>query len=298
MKIRYRDFRFKPSTLATIEKANEIIAEYAAQGFDLTLRQLYYQFVSRDLIPNTMRSYKALGGVVNDGRLAGLIDWGSIVDRTREVRRLPHWSSPAEIVAACASQFNVDRWAGQPYRPEVWIEKDALVGMFERTCSGLDVPLLSCRGYTSQSEMWGSAQRLRGYRAARQVPVILHFGDHDPSGRDMSRDITDRLELFTGGALRFERLALNMDQVEDYAPPPNPAKVTDSRAAAYIAEFGHESWELDALDPSVLDGLVRGAIERFIDRGKMDAAEALQAEHRATLTKISDRFDDVQEFLE
>src|SRR5258707_4874441 len=197
--IKYRNFRFSGATLAMIAKANEIVEEYRGQGFDLTLRQLYYRFVSRDLIKNTQKEYKRLGGIVNDARLAGLIDWNSIVDRTRSLRALPHWDSPSEIVESCAAQFNVDRWEGQPYRPEVWIEKDALVGVFERVCRELDVPLLSCRGYTSQSEMWGASQRMlahsrnRNGRRTGQTPIVFHFGDHDPSGKDMSRDIVDRL---------------------------------------------------------------------------------------------------------
>ena len=303
-KIKYQDFKFRPATVSLIDTANEIIAEYQAQGFDLTLRQLYYQFVSRDIIPNTQKSYKNLGSVVNDARLAGLIDWDTIVDRTRELRTLSHWANPGDIVEACANQFNVDKWAGQKFRPEVWIEKDALVGVFERVCRELDVPLFSCRGYTSQSEMWSAAQRMLRYRrnkigplGDRQKVVIFHFGDHDPSGKDMSRDIVSRLELFTGSNLKFERLALNMDQVEEYGPPPNPAKITDSRAHGYIAEFGNKSWELDALEPTVLAGLVRDAIAGVVDRNAMDAAEQQQAQHRETLALIADKFDDVERFV-
>ncbi len=296
-KIKYQDFNFRPATMALIKQANAIIAEYSAQGFDLTLRQLYYQFVSRDIIPNTLQSYKNLGSVINDARLAGLIDWDTIVDRTRELRTLPHWSDPSDIVEACSTQFNIDRWATQKYRPEVWIEKDALVGVFERICRELDVPLFSCRGYTSQSEMWGGSQRLLRNIKSKQTPVIFHFGDHDPSGKDMSRDITDRLELFTGRALKFERLALNMDQVEQYGPPPNPAKITDSRANAYIAEYGGESWELDALEPTVLAQLVRDAIDGVIDQGKMDEATKEQDRHRETLALVAQRFEEVEEFV-
>jgi len=296
-KIVYKEFKFRAATMTMIEKANEIIAEYAAQGFDLTLRQLYYQFVSRDLIPNTQKDYKNLGGIINDARLAGMIDWNAIVDRTRELRALPHWTGPQEIIKGCAEQFNVDRWKDQPYRPEVWIEKDALVGVFERICNELDVPLLSCRGYTSQSEMWGASQRLLGSIRRGAKPVIFHFGDHDPSGKDMSRDILDRLEMFTRGTLKFERLALNMDQVERYEPPPNPAKVTDSRATAYIAEFGAESWELDALDPPVLEALVRQAIESIVDEDLMDETTAQQARHRKTLTLIAEKFGKVEKLV-
>lgn len=297
-KIKYVDIKFGVDRYRLIDIANSIIAEYTAQGFDLTLRQLYYQFVARDVIPNNLQSYKNLGSLINDARLAGLIDWDAIVDRTRELRGLSHWGTPGDMVAACSQQFHLDRWEDQPYRPEVWIEKDALVGVFERVCRELDVPLLSCRGYTSQSEMWGASQRLIGYSEHGQRPIIFHFGDHDPSGRDMSRDIKDRLKLFTGGGFYFKRLALNMDQVRQYEPPPNPTKVTDSRAEAYIQEFGDESWELDALEPTVLADLVRGAVNGVMDREKMSAAIDREAAHRNALGVIADRWEDVQKFVQ
>ena len=297
-KIKYLEMNFQAKSVELIDQANAIIAEYLAQGFDLTLRQLYYQFVARDIIPNTQKSYKNLGGLINDARLAGLIDWNAIVDRTRDLRSLPHWASPDEIVRDCACQFNIDRWADQKVRPEVWIEKDALAGVFERVCRELDVPLFSCRGYTSQSEMWVGAMRMKRHIANRQAPVVFHFGDHDPSGRDMSRDIKDRLALFLGREIVFERLALNMNQVEQYSPPPNPAKITDSRAHAYIAEFGEQSWELDALEPSVLEALVREAIAGITNKKKMKRAEEIQSAHRATLEKISSNFAEVESFVE
>lgn len=121
--IRYEDLKLGPRSLETVEQANEIIAEFEAQGFDLTLRQLFYQFVARGLIPNTQREYKRLGSVVNDGRVAGLIDWNSIVDRTRNLRALPHWDAPEDIVRACAQQFNHDLWADQPGYCEVWMRR-------------------------------------------------------------------------------------------------------------------------------------------------------------------------------
>jgi hypothetical protein len=167
-----------------------------------------------------------------------------------------------------------------------------LAGVFQRVCDELRVPFFACRGYTSQSEMWAAAQRLKGYTQRRQTPVIFHFGDHDPSGVDMTRDIIDRLTLFMGG-LKVERLALNMDQVEEYEPPPNPAKITDSRADAYIAQFGNESWELDALDPNTLAGLVRDAVEAVRDQTKWDAAVEREQQARKQLETVSSRWEEI-----
>lgn len=296
-KICYVERRFSAASMAMVDKANEIIAEYSAQGFSLTLRQLYYQFVARDIIPNNLKSYKNLGSIVNDARLAGLIDWSHIQDRTRHLSRNSHWETPGELIEGAAAGYRIDMWARQTYRPEVWIEKDALVGVIEDVCGRLDVPFFSCRGYTSQSEMWVGGQRIgRWIKREKQTPVIFHFGDHDPSGKDMTRDIVDRLELFMGG-VKLERLALNMDQIEEYNPPPNPAKTTDSRAAAYIAEFGNDSWELDALEPKVIVDLIETSIQKLIDKKVWAADEARLKKERKLLETASERWVDVVEYL-
>lgn len=269
-----------------ITLANQIIEDYKGQGFDLTLRQLYYQMVARDIIDNTQNSYKRLGEVLNDARLAGLIDWLDIIDRTRSLRGVQHWDNPAQIIRSVSYSYAIDKWAEQGIRVEVWVEKDALVGVIGSACSALDVDYFSCRGYTSSSEMWLGSQRLKGYLDAGQSPVIFHFGDHDPSGRDMTRDITDRLALFMGG-VDIKRLALNMPQIEEFNPPPNPAKITDSRAAAYIKEFGNNSWELDALEPSVLVGLVTDNVLALRDEKKWAAAVKREETERKLLTATS-----------
>lgn len=282
MLIKYVDKKLSQANLVVVEQANQIIEEYRAQGFDLTLRQLYYQFVSRALIPNQQREYKRLGSIINDARLAGLVSWEAIVDRTRNLQALSHWDGPRQIVEACATQFRLDKWATQDYRVEVWIEKDALTGVIEGACNELQVPYFSCRGYTSQSEMWAAAMRLKRYRRDGQQPVIIHLGDHDPSGIDMTRDIDDRIKLFMGGA-KVNRIALNMDQVEKYQPPPNPAKLTDSRCEGYMRIHGDESWELDALDPKVIDSLIRKTVKKFMDKARWNELVEREDAHKGAL---------------
>ena len=289
MKITYQEKQFRAASLATIQEANTIIDEYHRQGYDLTLRQLYYQFVSRDLLPNTQKSYKRLGGILNDARLAGLVDWDAIVDRTRNRRLLTRWENPAQIIDACVNSYHVDRWDGQPFRPEVWIEKDALVGVIQGVCNELDVPYFACRGYVSQSEQWRAGQRFRRDMRNGQDVVIFHLGDHDPSGIDMTRDNGDRLEMFSEAGIRVERLALNAAQVAQYNPPPNPTKLTDSRAAGYLEEHGDESWELDALEPSVISDLIRQAVEGLIDWDIWDETKAREDEGRELLRRFADQ---------
>ena len=149
MREAFIDRKFSASSLAVIGQANEIVDTYRAQGFTLTLRQLYYQFVSRDLIPNKQTEYKRLGSIINDARLAGMLDWDAIEDRTRNVRTITFWSSPEAIVEAVAEQYKEDLWHDQAYVPEVWIEKDALIGVIEPICEELRLPYFACRGYAS-----------------------------------------------------------------------------------------------------------------------------------------------------
>lgn len=292
---------FRDGTLAIIDAANAIIGEYADEGFILTLRQLYYQFVARGLIRNLQREYKRLGSIINDGRLAGLIDWDLIEDRTRNLEERSHWEDPEAIILDSARAYGVDRWEGQEHRVEVWIEKDALVGVIERACRDLDVPYFSCRGYTSQSELWRAAMRLSRWARAGYKPVVIHLGDHDPSGIDMTRDIAYRLELFFerhgSDPPIVDRIALTMDQIKEHNPPPNPAKVTDSRYWSYANEHGDESWELDALDPRFIDSLIRGAVDGYLDSELWDERVAEENEGIRLLNVVAERWQDLTEGL-
>lgn len=289
-KIKYEEWNPKEETIAVVHQANQIIESYAADGYDLTLRQLYYQFVSRDLIANKQSEYKRLGDIISKARRAGLVDWRAIVDRTRNLQALSHWENPSQIVEAVAQQFRLNLWKGQEHYVEVWFEKDALMGVFERAANPLRMPFFSCRGYTSDSEVWSAAQRLKLYAKNGKNVVVLHFGDHDPSGLDMTRDIRERLALFGARAVDVRRLALNMDQVRRYEPPPNPAKEVDPRFAGYQAEYGDESWELDALEPRILARLVKSEVEDLIDVTSWDDQREKEALARAELTAISEQY--------
>lgn len=292
------DKTFRGATLEMIDQANQILAEYYAQGFTMTLRQLHYQFVSRSLYENTQQNYKRLGVVMSDARLAGLVDWAMMEDRLRELERCPRWASPSQIINAVAEQYKEDPWRTQVWRPEVWIEKDALAGVIERACTELRIDYFACRGYVSQSAQYTASKRFDMHRRAGQQPIVFHLGDHDPSGIDMTRENRDKFQLLTGWGVEVRRLALNMDQVEQYNPPPNFAKTTDTRYAGYITEYGTESWELDALDPNVIDQLIRDAVNPLINRARWDTAMEEEKENRARLANVANNWEYVVERLE
>lgn len=301
-KVQYREQKFRGSSLAMIDRANAIIEEYEAQGYTLTLRQLYYQLVARDVIPNKQTEYNRLSGILNDARLAGLVDWDALEDRTRNLRSLSHWREPAGVIRSAAASYHLDYWADQPAYVEVWVEKDALVGVLQRTCSRLDVPYFSCRGYTSASEMWRAGQRLIAAIDRGKEAVVIHLGDHDPSGIDMSRDIEDRLVEFIGhetdaSQFTMRRVALTMRQINDLNPPPNPAKATDARFASYQERYGDESWELDALPPTFIDALITETVESYMDHDAMARVRARETRDLASLEKLSDNWQAVSGFL-
>lgn len=294
-RIMYVDRRFSKQSMSIINIANAMLEEFANDGLIVTLRQLYYRFVSRDLIPNTEKSYKNLGGVINDARLAGRIDWNAIEDRARSLMQSAHWDSPSAIIDACARQYKVDKWIDQSTRVEVWVEKQALESVVGLAASPMDCAYFACKGYCSQSEMWRAAERFKAYARNGQRTVVIYLGDHDPSGLDMTRDVEERLNNVFGVDVSVERIALNMDQVEKFHPPPNPAKLSDSRATQYVKEFGDESWELDALEPRVLRDLIVKAIGKHINMKKFKAKEKEEKDKRAVLSAISSRWDEVEE---
>ena len=283
MKTQYKCVTFREDSLKRIGLCNEIIEQYQAQGLKLTLRQLYYQLVTRNAVSNTERSYKNLSTLVSDARLAGFMDWEAIEDRVRQPRTPGEFANLDELIRAAISSYRLPRWKGQDFYVELWVEKDALAGVLAPLASEFHVTLMVNRGYSSQSAMFESAQRFLG---PMRDPLLFYLGDHDPSGEDMVRDIEDRLIMFGVSHIRVEKLALTMEQVKLYNPPPNPAKITDPRASAYISKHGNSSWEVDALPPEVLSGIIRRAFEKVIDPRRMNTIIEKEDEGKETLRHL------------
>lgn len=301
MKRAYREINFRGDTLATIEKVNQIIATYRRQGYLLTLRQVYYQMVAAGHIPNNDKEYKRLGDILNNARYAGLVDWDAIEDRTRNMYRKAYWDDPAHAVEAIAQQYAIDKWQDQEFHVEVWVEKEALAGIVRQVARELDVNSMACKGYMSASEMRVAALRMLEADNSGKQLALIHLGDHDPSGVDMTRDIRDRLQEFItadfGNELEVVRAALNMDQIEALNPPPNPAKLTDSRCASYLREFGDESWELDAIPPNELADLIRQQVRLYRDDDKWDAMVERENTEQNRLIACSDHWSEVEALL-
>lgn len=259
----------------------------------MTLRQLYYQLVAAVVFENQQKNYAKLSDLLGQARMAGAVDWDFIEDRIRVPRFPNEFRDMADGLATLASAYRLDRWHAQRNYVEVWVEKDALSGVLEPVTSDYHVRLMVNRGYSSITAMHDASLRLRlaSQRLGKECK-ILYFGDHDPSGEDMVRDVRDRLgELWAD--VEVTKVALTMDQVRQYDLPPNPAKTTDSRSGyksdgsvregSYVDKHGDESWELDALPPDVLDEMLRGSLEELVDRELFDEVRGMEDEHKAAL---------------
>lgn len=287
MKEAFQAINISSERMELIEIINQILDAYRDQGYDLSVRQAYYQLVARNIVPNTEKSYKRVCEVISDGRLIGLIDWDMIKDRGRECIQPSHWDSPADIVDTAAQHFRIDKWFEQSAYVEVMVEKQALEGVLVPVCNECDVNFSANKGYSSSSAMYEAGKRFAQANDDGKECYMIYLGDHDPSGIDMTRDIDDRLKMFARCHVQVLRLALNIDQITQYNPPENPAKLSDSRAQGYIERFGTSSWELDALAPDVLANLVRTAIVNLRDDTLWDEAVAREREMRDALEAMA-----------
>lgn len=271
--------------------------EYGRQGMNVTVRQIYYQFVARGWAPSGDKTYDQVQSDLNKGRLAGLIPWHYVVDRNRTLRGLKTQKSPEDAVQRLRRSYRLDCWADQDWRPEVWDEKRALEGVIGDICSADDmrVDFYATGGYDSQSQQYEAGQRMAEYVRRGQRPVVFYLGDHDPSGLDMTRDVEERLAMFTGVPVTVQRIALTMPQIRQFNPPPFDLKEGDARARAYRDQYGDEAWELDALDPSYLKKIIREAVLMIRDQERWDKSIAEEVEDLRTLDGFIENMSGVED---
>ena len=315
MKERIRRAKLSKVNKERLDHINEIIEEYNEQGLTLTLRQLYYQLVSRDVIPNKQSEYSKLSTLLKEGRMGGIVDWEAIEDRLRVPSKPSSWDTPKDILNSALYSYAKPRMKGQDNYIEVWVEKDALSGVLKRITESYHIHILVNRGYSSVSAMYDSYKRFSSAINRNQKVYILYLGDFDPSGVDMIRDIRDRIkefllqdesifdrwyshpdrnqlihkiideqgvdaqtaedaaqeswiEEFVNEQFSVRPIALTKEQIQQYKPPPNPAKLQDPRAKKFVDRNGSQSWEVDALKPEVLNSILDSNIRDLIDFDK------------------------------
>lgn len=320
----FKMHKFSPGAKKTIQSCREILNDFQARGLRMTLRQLYYQLVSRNAIENKLKEYKRLSNLLSDARMMGMLDWDAIEDRLRKPRAAQQFEDLNDLMEAALATYRLARWEGQEHYVELWVEKEAMAGIIEPIAREYHITFMVNRGYSSQSAMYEAAKRFldgcygkvpyqtvaemltKGgqklenpthealtkvmiqnkddFPTQKRKPILLYLGDHDPSGEQMAEDCSNRLDLF-GIDVDVRKIALTREQVDMYDPPPNPAKMADPRAAAYVEKHGESSWEMDALSPDVLDQVIRGAIEEVCDLDLMEKIKRREERDKKLLVK-------------
>lgn len=253
----------------------------------MTVRQVYYQLVSRQVIKNSRSEYQAVSRALVEARKEGTIEWGLIEDRLRRPRTVAMWKDLGDFLAGTPHRYRRDVWATQPGYLEVWLEKDALSGIFLDALRPYGVTLNVGRGYDGWDSIHNAADRYLEQESA----AILYFGDFDPSGEDMVRSLERRLAFF-GCYPEIVKCALTYADISTYKLPPDLAKRTDSRAAAFVARYGDVAVELDALPLAVLRARLVEQVEARLDLEALAQVRGRENEDRERLRALIDELVD------
>lgn len=282
----------------------DVLEEHEAIDIRLTNRQFYYQLVGKDLIPNADEIYKRICVFLTDSRYAGRIDWESIEDKERGSEMPSDWENVNAIISSAIYSYRLPRWQDQDYYLEMYCEKKAGINTLKPIADKWHIHFGFNKGYSSASAMYELSKRIAEQIEDGKKARILYFGDHDASGLDMIRDIRTRIiEFLIGGHIVIDPLgddednpnfeiipvALTMQQIKKWNPPPNPAKMTDPRAKWYIAQFGKVSWELDSLKPLELRKMADKSVREFVAVDKYNAWIKREDKEKQALKDFADK---------
>ncbi len=283
-----------------VDAALDIFQQYDTA---ITLRQLYYRLVSRLLIPNTINNYKRLSRIMVKARENGDVPVNCLEDRSRRVlgRGDMGYNSAEEYLKKKITtlqtswkSFTMPMWDDQPKNVMISLEKDALSRIVSREANRFSVRTFPTRGYPSFSFVQEMSRYITNQLGGKPT-VVLYFGDFDPSGVDIERDLSKRLEKYGAKDFTVQRIALTDDQIKKYNLPPMPVKMSDARAGSFLEEHGDRAVELDALDPNLLQTTVRKAIVKNINMRKWNARVRKTEELQSW---IRDKLDDMEKALD
>lgn len=278
-----------------VKAVNEILAQY---DMPLTLRQVYYRLVTKLLIPNTVTAYKTLSKLLVKARERGEVDDTRIEDRSRQVLGMGDWGyedfdtfldNQIKNIQNSWRCWTRELWKNQPRNVLIALEKDALSRLFVDVANDFHTYVFPTKGYGSYTYVKNMAGRMNSNH--EKPTIVLYFGDYDPSGRDIERDLIDRLERYGGENFKGVRIALTKDQIARFNLPPRPEDVAtleklqrDPRTKTYGMEY---ATELDALEPPTLQAIIRDAITATIDDKKWkEVLEQIRQEQQQLREKL------------
>lgn len=289
---KYIDHNFQPSSQRKLDLVKDIIEDYRTQNLTLTLRQLFYQLVSKNEIPNKDNEYKNLSNLLSDARMAGIIPWGAIVDRTREPHKPYCENDISDSLWRTYRQYKLNRMRNQDVHLEVMIEKMALYEIVTDVTDVYSIIVSGNKGNTSDTMLHDCSKRLIAAYKEGKPTVILYIGDHDPSGKMMVDNIRERLSILQVPEFEFRLIALSQQQALENDLPPNPIKKTDTNAREYARKYGNDGWECDALPTKKLQEILRREICSCIDFKKLDEIQDQEKSEKEQLKQILDSWGD------
>lgn len=275
----------------TISLRQAILDVLAGFKGPMSSRQVAYQLVGRQVIENTEVEKERVGRVIVDMRKEGLVPYSRIVDRTRAKHQRATWEGVTDIMEAAASQYRRNLWADQPTIPMIACEKRALEGVFSSVVDEYGVSLWTFGGFNSLSFDYEWSEAIKEITGAGKSVQIAYFGDHDPSGICIEETSLRRLKKDFGADFGWCRHGLQPEDLRKFKLARIPVKHGDRRAKAFLSKFGDRAAELDALPPAELEKRIRAAIEEYIDVGRWQAMQNVEAAERESLGIVIDRWD-------
>jgi hypothetical protein len=276
------DATLRTKTRELIDQAREVLLRSVTA---MTVRQCFYQLVVLQFIENSKQSYRRLVHALAEARTQGVIPWDRIEDRLRRPRRVSMWDEVCDFADTVVHAYRRNVWATQPRYLHVWLEKDALSAMFEDELNAYGVTLNVGRGYDSWSSIYEAAM---GFQQIEKPIRILYFGDFDPSGQHMPVSLEERLGLF-GVSPEIEVVAIVKEDIERYHLPPDFTKRTDPRRSSFVARYGDQAVELDALPADVLRTRLIESVERNLDLEQLSRTRELEERERQAIRQALGR---------
>ena len=272
-------------SLKLLEQVQEIIKSY---DFALTLRQIYYQLVVKQIIPNQQSYYRKLSRLCVKGRDEEILPEDAFADRLRQVDKPDSWLDLADFMDTVKDAYRKDKWHNQVAYIEVWTEKDALRSVLTEITYPYDVNLMVVRGQVSRTAIYESYERFAEKVYEGKDCHLFYAGDFDPSGLSIYNSLVERIRKHgdAGEYISFKRIALTPEQIEKYNLPSDPGKQTDPNHKRFVSEYGDNVVELDALPPDVLREIVKGCIAQHIDRGLFEQVQKKELEEQAELQTL------------
>lgn len=280
---RARPYGARPTrrTPAEIDTIRAAIHDVLEEQHPATLRGVFYQLVSRGVVPKTEAAYKStVGRLLTRMRLDGEVPFEWVADNTRWVRKSASFANLGDMLRRSQDLYRRDLWASQDAYVEVWLEKEALAGVLFDVTDEWDVPLMVTRGYPSLTYVASAAEAIRD---VAKPAHLYYFGDHDPSGVDIPRSVEARLrELAPAAEITFSVVAVTAEQIVSLGLPTRPTKATDSRSR----NFAGESVEVDAIPAPTLRAMVGDVIEAHVDRDALARLQLIEDAERDTLDEM------------